>query len=522
MKKILLLLVLCCLTVTMSAQKLSNSDKRMLNMRVLESIDKLEKVSSLSDQFSGATFMSMFRNPRVEIYNDLLWASDESTLTIKEYVALLKKFKDISISFFNIEKSEPFYYAGNICVDVTFDKHVSCYDDRGVFYSTESIYGAPHKIAVRFCYDDFDEVCYIDTIEGSMESDTDLSNGFVILQKPGSLMGSSLRFRKSAVEARKGYYKEDECEKVDFNSEGYAFMAKSALDEDWYYMQDVPQSWDPDYDVKIKTDGDLAKIDVRQRRFRARIYNSTTLAGAFHFYGESDNHSSVTNETGVDFRYMFDLGTKENIGIYGGIGLAYNHISYGADDFKYMYYHEGTKKYLRKYTFNTLEQSYNSVDCVLNGGLAMEFAIARKWILNLDLGGKAYFNMSANVGNVYADYSVNTDDGKVQHLVGIIHTEDIENKMDFKPDFWPCPLSVTGAVGCSYNLSKSILLNLNLRYEYGLNFYYSSASDNYKKYTPIIKYSAEAGRDVLYWPMTDCFSLKRQAFWVDFGLVFKF
>lgn len=522
MKKIFLLLVFCCLTLTMSAQKLSNSDKRMINMRVLESVNQLEELSSLSGQFSGAAFMSMFRNPRVEIYNDLLWVSGESTIAVKDYVAQLKKFKDISVSFSNIKKSEPFYQAGNICVDVTFDKHISCYDERGVLYSTESIYGAPHKMIVRFSYDDFDEVCYIEGIEGSMESDTDLSKGFVIARKPGSLMGSSLRFRKSTVDARKGYYKEEECEKVNFNSEGYAFLPKSALTEDWYYMQDVPQSWDPDYDVKTKAEGNLVNIDVRQRSFRARIYNSTTLAGAFHFYGESENHSSVTNETGVDLRYMFDLGTKENIGVYGGIGLAYNHISYGVDDFKYMYYHEGTKKYIRKYTFNTLEQTYSTIDCVLNGGVAMEFALARRWTLNIDLGGKAYFNMSANVGDVYADYSVNTEDNKTQHLIGIIHADSIVNQLEFKPDFWPCPLSVTGAIGCSYNLSKSVLLNLNLRYEYGLNFYYSSASNNYMDYKPVMKQSVETSLDELYWPMTDSFSLKRQAFWLDFGLVFKF
>lgn len=93
MKKtiVLTLLSLCLAVGTLMAQNVSNSVRRDMNLALLESIGKLERVSALSGQEMVDEFVSMFRDPRQMVYNDLIGYSQDEMLPLNVYVEALMR-----------------------------------------------------------------------------------------------------------------------------------------------------------------------------------------------------------------------------------------------------------------------------------------------------------------------------------------------------------------------------------------------------------------------------------------------
>ncbi len=509
----------------LSAQNISNSVKREMNMALLDMIEKYERLSVMSDAFMATEYISLFRDPHQMVYNDLVGYSVEEMLPLNKYVDALRKMSDVKVVFSDIVKSQPYIAAGCICVDVTFDKHISFRDQRSVTYSSDEFFGGPHKVTVVFAYDDFDGTCHIESVTGCVEPP--LTGKDHLVYRNDKRM-EKLMFRDLNVPAREGYYDVSECSSVEFDDNGQAFLPKSAVEEDWYYMQHLSEGWDPDVSVNVNASPDgFVRMSREKNPFRIKAYNSAAVAGAFVIDGNSDKKTSFSDEIGVEFRYMFDLGNRFNLGAYGALGLAYNYVGVEVKDIAYQYW--GTSKAKYSYDIDHIGQRFHMADGVLSAGLAFEYALTNRWAFDIKAGLKAYYNLWTKKGDAYCEYDVRYDENEeYTHVKGFIRENTILNPSEFKPDVWPCPLSVEAGVGFSYNLDKSTSLFFGLEYEHGLNYYYQAALTedmklaDYKDYSRPLTYSAKEGYDELQWSLTDTFHLKRRAVWVDFGVVFKF
>ena len=502
----------------LSAQTVSNVEKRKMNLILLETIKKLEAVSDMSSLSEANEFVSMFRDHDEVVYNDLIGVSDEEYLPLMEYVSTLRKMRDVEVSFRNVSKSDMFVYKGSLCVKVTLDKIISYRDERNVLYSSEDFFGAPHKVAVIFSYDDFDGTCLIEAVEGTVENSHLSRKDHVVYTAGRGLEG--LRFRLPGVQEKDGYYEYEECGYLPFNREGQAILPGSAVNEDWYYMQNIPGEWDPDVFINPRMDRNgIMKLDLSRKWFRAKVYNSIAPAGAFIIEGDLDGKYSFANETGVEGRFMMNAGRRLNLGIYGAVGISYNFVGMNVKDFSYSYQVAGQT---RKYEFDFLGQSSHFVDAVLSGGIAMEHSLSQRLSLDFAVGGKAYYNIMAAYGNMRCDYKVTQGTDEPIHKKGHFKKETIKNQMEIQPDVWPCPLSAEVSLGINYSLSKSIQLSCGLEYEYGLNWYYQSENLSYKDYETPVTYSMKNSADVVKWSMGNSYSLKKCGLWLDFGVVFKF
>lgn len=525
MKRFIIVLSLGLIGAMAAAQNISNSVRRDMNLALLETIGRLEKISVLSDPAMVDEYVSMFRDPHQMVFNDLIGGPGEDMLPLHEYVEEVGRMSDVSVVFSDVVKSKPYIAAGSICVDVTFDKSISYRDTRSVFYSSEEFHGSPYRIKVVFSYDDFDGTCLIESLTGCVDSCRDSGEEYLVCRAREDNKG--IMFRNPDVPARKGYYKKEECSPVGFDSYGQAFMPASVTQEDWYYMQDVSEGWDPDVHLDVTaSSGGFVYFDAKKNPFRVKVYNSAAAAGAFAIEGSADRKVSFSDEIGVEMRYMFDLGHRFNAGIYGSLGVAYNYVDVAVNDMSYVYVQTLEKKH--SYVFDVIGQRYHMADGLLSGGLAFEYAIARRWNVDFKLGAKAYYNLWSEVGDMYCDYkALYAGSKETVHLKGHFREETIVNKVEFKPDVWPCPFSVEAGAGLSYSISKSMMFSFGLEYEQGLNYYYQAPLKgeslvDYKSYRKPIAYSEELGYDVAYRSMTDTFHLKRKAIWVDFGLVFRF
>ena len=487
----------------LSAQNVPNHVKRKMNLAVLEMLEKMEKVSTFSSPSDADEFAAMFRDPDVQICNDLIGLHDGPTISLADYAAALGRLNDVSVVFTDVEKSLPYIHAGSLCVRVSMDKTLSYRDGRNVRYSSDDMYGGPYRLHVVFSYDDFDGTCLVESVEGDIEPCMALGKDHLVYREQKELAG--LRYNG-------GY--------ISYNSAGQALLPGSAAEEDWYYMQNMPDEWDPDVFVTthVTRDGFL-KLGAYTNWFRVKAYNATAPAGAFAVEGDFDSRWSIANETGAEIRFMPGIGKALNLGLYVGMGVSYSHMNLKVKDFQYSYL-LGTVQ--RKYEFNLAGQKFNAVDAVLAAGLAAECSLAARWTLDIQAGAKAYYNLWAEAGDVYCDYVVTHGSEEPIHKVGHFKAESIEDSKEFAPDVWPCPFSVTGSVGFSYNLNKRTMLSCGLEYEHGLNCYYQSEMKSYREGRAPVAYSSAQKADVAKKSMTDSFSLTRRAVWLDLGVTFKF
>lgn len=500
------------------AQNVSNREKIRMNTAVLEMLEKYEQFSEARTIGQVNEFVSLFRSPKMTVYNDLIGVSDLEVLPVKEYASLLHRMHDVDVKICNVTKSHPYVSAGSLHVDVSFEKHLGYYDERNVWYSSQEIYGEPYLMTLTLSYDDFDGTCYIESVEGRLDSAKPLETGHLVLKRSSSDI-PDLRFRRAGASPEGRYYRIEDCQPIEFGNDGFVCLPSSAADEDWYYMQDMPGSFDPDAFVRtnVNKEGFLS-LSADTKHFRARVYNSTTIAGAFAVEGDLDKKFSLSDELGVDVRYMFDLGRRINLGIYGGIGVAYNYLDVAVKDFSYSCQ---VNKKDRKYDIGIIGQKYSMIDGVLSGGVAFEMALSRRMTMNVDLGGKAYYNLMAKNGNVYSDYKLSYADTTI-HVRGHFKAESIAKKMELQPDVWPCPLSAVVGLGFSVNMTRTSLFTFGLEYEHGLNYYYQCEMKPYKEYEAPIKPSLASGKETVQYGFNDSFYLKRRALWLDLGFVFKF
>lgn len=522
MKKCFLLMSLLEIVVLgniLSAQNLPNAGQRRMNLAVLETIEKLETLSSMSDSEQANEYIGLFSDPETMVFNDLIGVSDVEMLPLSEYVSCLRKMKNVVVRFSHVERSRPYIEAGSLCVDVTFDKTISYVDQRGVHYSSEDIYGGPYKIEVVFSYDDFDDSCHIESYSGSLECGDALASDHLVLRK--KRLYEDLRFRNAETPMHDGYYAADECSPICFDQSGHLILPSTAASEDWYYMQNIPLDWDPDKSLhaEAKADG-FFDLHSRDRHMRIKAYNSTAPAGVFRMEGDLDRKITVGNETGVEFRYMFDLGNQINLGALFSAGVSYSYIDVAQKGFGYSY--DYTSSIKRQYDFDIFGQKFHTLDVTSSLGVAMEYTFARRWTLDYTLGCKAYYNVYAGSGDVYCIYEVTHGDKEPDYIKGHFKKESIVDMVDFKSGISTLPFSIFTRLGFDVSLSSSSILTFGLGFEQGLNDYYQSELIPFNSYEYPVMYSGKSRSDEARYSLGNSFDLVRRALWVDLGYMFRF
>ena len=501
------------------AQNTPDTEIRRMNIMLLEAVDRLENASAVSGSAHAAEFKSLFRDADVKIYNDLMGASSEPYIPLDEYVSYLKGMKDVQVSFSNVEKSRPFVSKGSLCVLVSFEKELSYRDPRNVLYSSEDFFGSPIRLEVLFAYDDFDGTCHIESIDGDLEGKAHVGAGDYLVYRPDDGL-EDVRFRNSDVAPSKGFYDVEECGYLTYNSMGQTFLPVSAADEDWFYMQNVPSKWDPDVFISASAGKDgFLNLEMNKMRFRAKVYNSVAPAGAFQVDGDFDKVYSLSDEVGVEFRFMPNIGKRLNVGVFAAVGMSYSYLDLAIKDLSYEFEISKTKL---GYDFDVIGQKFYSADAVVAGGLAVEFALSRRWVMGATLGAKAYYNVYSKVGDIYCDYLLSQESVEPVRFKGHFKESSIVNSVGYEPDVWPCPVSATASLGLEYGVTKSTFLTFGVEYEHGLNCYYQSELNSFKEYKAPVRYSASRKVDVAHRDFSDCFNLKRKALWLDLGVIFKF
>ena len=121
-----ILVVLCLLTPQiLSAQTLSNKDKRHINMRLLNLIEQYEGNATMHDDGARYAFKQLFKNPaETLVYSDLLDYSAGEMITADKYIEQMGSKENISIKIMDVSKSDYTFQDGLWHVTLSFNKSI--------------------------------------------------------------------------------------------------------------------------------------------------------------------------------------------------------------------------------------------------------------------------------------------------------------------------------------------------------------------------------------------------------------
>jgi hypothetical protein len=229
------------------------------------------------------------------------------------------------------------------------------------------------------------------------------------------------------------------------------------------------------------------------------------------------------------------------MGFYTGVSLQESNISFGIDRVNYTYniysYTPDNSGFnsddlnnqvniSREYDNLEIRESINYKDFVVPAYIAFDHRFGNSLAFTWSVGAKFYFNSSTELDPYHVTGKATMSDSRIAENIDIRFTEFMY------PSYYSNDQSISliGGAGFNINLFKRmILLSVKAIYEYGLeNIHTSEENDIYttwnsgggKKY-PLI-YSQSQGKDIATRSFLDCVSYKRQAIWLEGGLIFKF
>lgn len=562
MRKISLLLSLLVLFVGVSAQQLSNADRRAMNIALLQAIDKYEFTCAVHSG-NAEDFVALFESSSLNIYNDLLGLSSAKTLPVKQYAELLKsKANRVDIDIIDVKRRD-FAYDGNVwTVAVEFLKRISYENSQNIIFSSNAYFGAPHRIIAEYVYnpnaENEDERFVIKSLQGSVDSDKPMlpeqydvilfnknigKESESVIEKMQKTY-TNVRYNRGVTRGRLG-----EGSHLEFDDYGQAFVPCNMTTKGYKAIKYGYSTWDEDIFLHRHREDNIVSLTSKRKVLRLKFRGGATIGNAFSVNNlvmnggiENYNIKSFATEAGLDFGVMFKASKRggTRMGFFLGAAYCYSTLSFNVGEYQYAYKDADCSGavYERNYRLTNIKQGYVFKDIAIPLYMSFEHRLARRLSLNWALGAKMYYNlasettyykMNADVWGDYGTYVNYGDSGNNNDEFGMNQIFWIKDYIETPENVSTKTLSFSaiGTLGFNIFLSRSIILNLNVGYEYGVSRYGSYNEKGQIQlgsigYNPIIYVrDKQSARECATAPMAYKFDLRRQGIWAGLGLTIK-
>lgn len=508
-------LLLCIwLPVSSAAQTLSNKEKRRINTKLLEAIEQYESNATIYDENAKYAFLELCDSNAL-IYCDLLDQAAGKKIPAAEYADLLHSKENVSMEIKNVRRDPPFWKDGAWYVNVNFAKSVVYNDKNAVLYSSAEYYKSDYDISVEFVYDRKADCCRIVSVDGTIASqNAPLPEHYVVIN------------RTSPLDDRLWCGKRH----PEFNSFDQAFAPAGSI-----------RSWHDDVRIKADTIArtqsyDFVQFRYRKTSWRGKLRAGFTVGSAFKLTSpvNFNTENSSAFEVGVDVGYALPLGKSVSLSIYTGAALSTSKIELGLNNLSYSYDtgdRHGTA-YSRCYDLESVTEGVSYTDIVIPVYLSLDHKLSKNLGLSWHVGAKIYMNGSAKVtpfhikGEVYGNYGGQTVRNQSENAFQLL---DNDYDRFLYPNTYArnsTDMSLVGGLGLNYNILKQYLfLCVKFSYELGFTDVHKSNENDFfnaaDQVYPMV-YSARLKENVATRSFMDCVSYKRQAMWLEAGLMFKF
>ncbi len=525
------------------SQPLTNQERRKINASVLNAIELYEMCATNHDANAQYQFLSLFNDSDIRIYCDLMdYSSTDDKIELEDYVQRLAQTRLTNIRISEVKKGPPILKSDGWHIEVSLRKTIDYIDRNSIWFSANEYYGSDYRLVFDFCYDEQQDCCKIVGIEGAIDTGVPhLANHFCVIKRT-SEKDQKLYLGKKPIQ---------------FNNFGQAFASSQnsgRIRKDSLTIR----SWNDNVRLKYDTiareeNYDYVSLDYKRTVWRVKLRYAHTLNGIYKYPSEGFNKiinktnnniqntdgnikkSSEAYEYGVDFGLTFTAGRSSQIGLYVGAALQKSSLTLETVNpvhYSYPYeirkpnsdFNEGAKneQFDRKYTFSAKEK-VNYTDLVVPIYWGFDHRLAPGFYLTWNLGAKFYFNQKSKdyyrisgsvISNEKTEESITEiDRGYTTFISPVAYS--------LNNDF-----SLIGGIGFNVNLFKNhILVSAKVGYEYGLGEVHSTNNHDYcnqdTSFYPLF-YSSELNEDVATYSFMDCVSFRREALWLELGLLFKF
>ena len=430
------------------------------------------------------------------------------------------------------------YIAAQICIfvtvdggsvwlmDVTFDKAIRYYH-KNVLLDAEEYYGEPYHIRVRFSYPKNEEDsrgCKIVALEGSINSTAPFL--------PTDYMAIERLTEKTDREEAVVY----QGEKLKFNRSGQMLLPPNAKLS--YY----------DADVKMRLEQDtvsnhIYRLTFRSRHFRFKPRIEFSLGRNYALKGKSIDYLKTQSKDltmGFDFGYTFPTKSKMRIGIFTGVALSNSEVNLSIDDLNY-YYYAGPNldvdgdSYKRYYEVSNMKQTINLKMLMIPLYFDFDFLMSKSISTYLDIGVKAYSNLSNKVSTqldvykygIYPKYQNLFMDESWLNRFGSERLDDSSQQYDFVE----VVKTVDAFVGAGIRIQLYRQLYFDLGLHYQLTVYKTPIEMPYETVSlspneavtqcPLVEYR-QNGSERVHNIVSHFDGIKRNALKLNVGLLIKF
>lgn len=512
MKRFLLILaVFVGIIGTTFAQKLSNRERREINYQALRVVEQYETLSALNNDDARSEFIYLFDKQNIKIYNDILGHPNNSPkIGLRAYVEYLTKQKSVSYKIKDLTKLNMVQMADGWHTIVSFRKHLNYIDNNGISFSSQEYYEADHEIVMDIRYDSKSKCSYISSIDGKINSSRkNLPDKFIVLDR-------------SSDEIYKKWFKQS----LTYNKFGQAFV--DAWDAS------VVNEIDVHVNNKIITQTDryeYLKLGYKKTPGRLKTRFAITPGQAFKVTSPVtlSQQKSMALEATIDLGGTFKLGKNSVMGFFAGVGVSKSSLYFQKDNMTYDCLIGGASlqsdRVLRSYSISASE-GLSYLDLVVPVYIGFEHRLAKVVSLVWNVGVKTYINLGTTVDQyrVFGTISQNGEQTSIDNrYLSFVHPNKYSVAAPFSAPSW----SGVGMLGFNFNLYKQRLYaGLMAGYEYGLGMLHSSDENLLlnanKNIYPLVPSGKEMTNNIATRSFMDCVSYRRQGFWLEASIMFKF
>ena len=523
------LLAFCCFAK--ADDVIPKNVERRFNLEVFKMLGAYESCATMSSSRNANLFKELFESDNLEIYSDLMGLTEKSKISVADYIQLLSQENDVQATKITIKevRRERVIDGGDVwLMDVSFDKTIR-YIYQGVLLDAEEYYGEPYHIKMRFSYHKNDEDyrdCKIVSLEGSLnKSSKPFPSDFVAIKK---------------VDENKDREKDvsNQGKSLHFNGFNQSILSYGELENLSYYDGDVKMNYKQD-----SRSSRLYQLSFHPRRFRIKPHVEFSLDGYYEQKGDKVPYLGMKSKDitfGLDVGYTFPSKSIVRTGIYTGLALSSSEVNYAIDNLNYKY-NAGPNldldgdSYTRYYEVRNMKQDINLKTLVVPIYLDLDFLMSKYFSAYLNVGAKAYINLSNTVSSnldvykygVYESYgNLRMDETWLNHF----GQEQLGNESQQR-SFVKETNSLDAFVGGGFRVLLYRQLYFDLGFNYQMTVFNTPISmpnenvslqpNNGLTKFPLIEYLPE-GKERIHSITSNFEGLKRKAFKLNVGLIIKF
>lgn len=506
MKKYIFVLIASVMATTVTAQRITPQEEREFYQKAYHVISVYAQSANVDDDRNVMRFTDLFESQDLQICNDLMSLSYENTLSVANYVKLLREADMVNVVVKNVQKLGEITDDGNAWqLQLAFEKSISFVSKCNTLFDSQEFFGHNYRLLATMSMDKSTGECRIIGLDadGAVEP---FPKDYRVLCKVDErdnnldISGTYVKFVMDQKLLRPG-------EKLSYRG--------APVD-----VVDMPNQCDH-----------KVVANYSDKSWRVRIGGSFAVSG----FNKLDEGQGITTPKdgemgfGLDVGYVFPSKSHLRIGLFAGVGLSMNNLTMemnGGNDSTSVEKDIDGDGYERMYEMGDkgISQELKATDIAIPIYVDFEYEFNSIFSAYVDLGLKAQMSsgkMTTNVGSytTYGKYNKIEYGGEliIKGISELGFGTRTNDDVEYDEDGASTSMAIDALLGLGVriNINKSIAFDAGIQYQIGGKSWKSNQGD-------IFRYSGEENAKDKVNLLRKAGGISHNALKVAASLIFKF